>query len=281
MPDHLVLVRHGFSEGNVANKLAREGNFEAFTDEFHERPGYEWRLVEEGVDQAQQAGLWIGRFILDAYPELNNGFDIYYTSPHTRTRETAAHLALPNAEWRQERRIRERDWGDIENMNKTEWPEKYPDNYKKRLIDPLYWQPPGGESIAQVADTRVRSMNTSLRNRVAERGLRSAIYVTHGEYIWAEFLDKERMDHAAWNIAEADASRRIKNCQVVDFTRINPETGERADVISWVRSVTPWETPDSPGTWREIRHKKYTNEELLAGVMATKPLDHIPGAQAE
>lgn len=277
MPNHLVLVRHGMSEGNVANQMAREGNYDAFNAEFYERPGRDWRLVEVGVDQAKEAGLWIGKFILGAYPELEDGFDIYYTSPHARTRETAGHLAIAGAEWRKERRIRERDWGDIETMNKTEWPDKFPDNYRKRQIDPLYWQPPGGESIAQVADTRVRAMNNTLRQRV-ERGLSSAIYVTHGEYIWAEFLDKERMGHEEWDIAEADASRRIKNCQIIHFTRLDPETGEQAPVLAWVRSVTPWETPDNPGQWREIDYKKYSNQELLAEVAAIRPLD-LPGAQ--
>lgn len=282
MPDHLVLVRHGFSEGNYANQQAREGNLDPFTDDFYERPGHEWRLMEEGVEQAKAAGRWIGRFILDVYPGLKDGFGIYFVSPHVRTRETAGHLGIKDAgpKWRKERRIRERDWGDIESINKvTEWRKKFPENYHKRQIDPLYWQPIGGESIAQVADTRVRSMNTSLRTRVERDDLRSAIYVTHGEYIWAEFLDKEKMDHEQWSIAEDDAARRIKNCQVVHFTRIDPETSERAPVLMWVRSVTPWETPDEPGLWRPIEHKKYTDEELLAEVRKTPPFDY-PGAQS-
>src|SRR3990167_8242342 len=94
MPNHLVLVRHGESEGNVVARAGKAGNHQLFTDEFFERPGHEWRLTDTGVEQAKAAGLWIGRFLLSVYPELNDGFGVYYTSPHIRTRETAGHLAI-------------------------------------------------------------------------------------------------------------------------------------------------------------------------------------------
>ena len=273
MPNHLVLVRHGESEGNVVARAGKAGNEQLFTDEFFERPGHEWRLTDVGVEQAEAAGLWIGKFLLNVYPELNDGFGVYYTSPHVRTRETAGHLAIDGANWRKERRIRERDWGDIESMSRSQFEKDYPQNATKKYKDPLYWQPPGGESIAGVADTRVRSMHGTLHRQHDEKDKDSAIFATHGEYIWAEHLDLERMGHEEWKIAESDASRKIKNCQVVHFTRLNPESGYQAPSLAWVRSVCPWETPDHPGHWRNIEMSQFSNEQLLAEVDQIPRLD--------
>lgn len=278
LPDNLVLVRHGLSEGNAVKHNGGEGDPEYYTEEFRERPGRDWRLMEQGVQEVEAAGAWIGRFILDAYPGLKTGFDLHMTSPLARTMETAAHLHLPNADWRIEPRIRERDWGDIESMTRTEYASRYPENAAKKQRDPLYWRPPGGESIAQVADTRVRSILGTLHDQHDNKGVESAILSVHGEFIWAAHFVLERMGHDDWDMAEKDAARKIKNAQVVHFSRLSPETGEQAPTLAWVRSVTPWEAPDSPGNWRSIQPNRYSNEDLLETVRRITPLQ-IPGAQ--
>lgn len=56
MPDRLVLVRHGLSEGNYARDMSKSGDMSYFDDNFRERPGHEWRLMPEGVEQAKRAG---------------------------------------------------------------------------------------------------------------------------------------------------------------------------------------------------------------------------------
>jgi broad specificity phosphatase PhoE len=278
LPDHIVLVRHGYSEGNAVSH-STDGDPEYYTDEFKERPGKDWRLMERGVEEARASGIWIAKYILEAYG-LENGFDFHLTSPLARPRETAGNLNLPNADWRIEPRIRERDWGDIESMSKAEYQRLYPVNAAKKLMDPLYWRPPGGESIAQVADTRVKSILGTLHDQHDRKGVNSAILSTHGEFVWAAHFVFERMAHEDWDKAEKDISRKIKNGQVVHFTRLDPETGEQAPTVSWVRSVCPWETPDNPGEWRTIRPIMYSNEELLAAVHAIPPLS-IPGAQSK
>lgn len=122
-------------------------------------------------------------------------------------------------------------------------------------------------------------MNGTLHDQHDNRGRNSALIVTHGEYLWANHLEQERLGHEEWALAESDAARRIKNCQVVELTRLDPESGERAPRLSWVRSVCPWETPDNPGTWRFINQPLLSNEELLNEVRAVPPMSHIPGAQ--
>jgi broad specificity phosphatase PhoE len=118
MPNHLVLVRHGLSEGNFAREMAKKGDDTYFDDNFRERPGHEWRLMPEGVNQARKAGLWIQEHIIQEYGLP--GFDRYVYSPHRRTRETAASLNLPNAGWRLNRMLRERSWGEIEDLSREE-----------------------------------------------------------------------------------------------------------------------------------------------------------------
>src|SRR3990170_8107458 len=106
MPNELVLVRHGHSEGNFVADTSRRGDDSLYTTDFRERPGHRWRLTKEGANQARAAGEWILR-------NIGERFDRYYVSPYVRTRETAALLGLPEAEWRIDQRLRERDWGDI------------------------------------------------------------------------------------------------------------------------------------------------------------------------
>jgi len=260
MPNNLVLVRHGESEGNVATRAGKAGNLDIFTDEFRERPGHDWRLTPTGVEQARITGLWIARFILD---NGNAAFERFYVSPHRRTRETAGHLALMNAHWLKVPRLRERDWGDIESMSRQEYAEKYPDNARKKRIDSLYWRPPGGESIAQVSETRVQRFFDTLHREASGQ---SVIAVTHGEFIWATRFELERMGHEEWAVSESDAAQKIKNCQVVQYSRVDPESGSQSSKVLWVRSVCPWETPDSPGVWIELERNGYTNEELLEEV---------------
>lgn len=260
MPNNYVLVRHGESEGNVASRAGKSGNLGFFTDEFRERPGHDWRLTERGVEQARAAGLWISHFVL---ADDKKQFDKFYVSPHRRTRETAAHLGLTGAQWLKVPRLRERDWGDIEPMSRSEYETRFPENAHKKRIDSLYWRPPGGESIAQVGETRVQRFYETLHREAAGQDV---IAVTHGETIWANRLELERMDHEKWAISEKDAAQKIKNCQVVQYTRLDPESGDQADKVLWVRSVCPWETPDDPGEWERIERQGYTNQELLAEV---------------
>ena len=56
MPNDLVLVRHGESEGNVATEAAKSGDHHLFTDAYMTTPGHQWRLTERGRYQAATIG---------------------------------------------------------------------------------------------------------------------------------------------------------------------------------------------------------------------------------
>lgn len=262
MPNHLVLVRHGLSEGNFARDRAKEGDPSYFDNGFRERPGHEWRLMPEGVEQARRAGLWIQENIIATYGLP--GFDRYFFSPHRRTRETAANLELPDAEWRLNRMLRERSWGEIEDLSREEHKEIYPRNYAWQQRDKMNWAPPGGESVVQISDGRVREFFDTLHRDHDQKEVNSAIAVTHGEWIWGARLALEYMSNEDWETADDDPYEKIHNCQVVHYTRVDPESGEMASYLKWMRSVKAGEGEQGPGVWRESARAVLSNEELLS-----------------
>ena len=87
-PIDLILVRHGQSEGNIANKSSREGDNKFFTPEFRNRHSRDFRLTDKGIDQAKSAGKWI-------QANIPMPLDRFYTSDYMRAKETAAYLDLP------------------------------------------------------------------------------------------------------------------------------------------------------------------------------------------
>ena len=264
MPSNLVLVRHGHSEGNLVSDKSKQGDDSFYTPDFRERPGHRWRLTKDGTEQAQKAGSWILENILQK-------FDRYYVSPYVRTRETAALLNLPDAEWRVDQRLRERDWGDIGSMPKTEFHKDYPRSASMKKTDALYWRPPGGESIADVR-LRVRNLFDTLHRECAGQ---SVLLVTHGEFMWAARAELEYMTDEQWVLSDLDPAQKIRNTQVIRYTRNHPETGETGKYIAWQKSVCPWKE-NNDAKWLPIERKRFTNEDLLEQV---REIDPIPSLQ--
>lgn len=264
MPNHLVLVRHGESEGNYvrdAFKNGKEGDVAYLLYQFKQRPGHEWRLTPKGVEQARIAGSWIQEHIISQYGLPK--FDRYIYSTHRRTYETAGNLMLPDAEWRHNRMLRERSWGELENLTgDKEHEELYPRNYEWMEQSPLEWCPPGGESIVQVADTRVRGVLDTLHRDHDEKDVNSVIAVTHGEWIWAARLVLEYMFNEDWDVTKNNPAEKIHNCQVVHYTRLDPRTGEQAPFLKWMRSVNPYRQ-ETEGNWRELSRRTLSNEEMI------------------
>lgn len=277
MPNDLVLVRHGESEGNVATNAAKAGDDARYTDEFITTPGHQWRLTERGRAQAAVAGAWLAGGVIER-------FDRYYVSPYVRTKETAGHLGLPDASWRLNRALRERDWGDIGTVPHREFnqrPEFALNAWMKRN-DPLYWRPPGGESIAGVAEDRVRNVLSTLHREATGQRV---IMVAHGELMWAARLVLERMDDDRFMVLDADKAHKIHNCAVLHYTRLDPASGVQAPRLSWLRRSHPVVDSADPsdwhmqvGDWEPIVFAGRSNAELLAAVETVRPL--FPDQQA-
>lgn len=258
MPDLLVLLRHGESDGNVAASRDRKGDQSLFTPQFRQTPGSRWRLTDVGRAQAAAAGRWLRDSV--------GGFDLHYVSPYARTMETAARLGLPNARWRLNRALRERDYGDIGSLPRTEaatapW---WAHNHNLADRDRLYWTPPNGESIAAVAEDRVRNvLDTLHRDADAQR----VLVVTHGETMLAFRLVLERLDDTQFAHVAHDSAHRIPNCGALQYTRRDPATGVQDRQLRWLRRASPARSGSGwamhATAWQRIETPTRSNADLL------------------
>jgi len=259
MPVRLVFVRHGESEGNVAKRLSRRGDTSAFTPEFLDRHSYQFRLTDVGIKQAEAAGVWIKA-------NINGGkFDRQYVSEYVRAIETAARLSLPDALWRKDLDIRERDYGLMDLLSPEDTKRLYSEELKLFRRDSLLMPTPGGgESMATVG-LRSKAFFDTLHRECSRN---SVIVVSHGEFIWSCRIRLERITIGRYH--ELDSSKnphdRIHNCQIIEYTRVDPKTGEEASCYNWMRSVCPSGLLLSRNEWVPIVRKKFTNEDLLAEV---------------
>lgn len=139
MPNYLVLLRHGQSEWNLANR------FTGFKDV---------DLTDNGRAEAINAG----KLLKDA----GINFDQVFTSTLKRANDTAK-LALTEAgqgdlidSMVYHEDLRERDYGDLTGLNKDETRDKYGDEQIHIWRRSYDVPPPGGECLQDVVEKRVR-----------------------------------------------------------------------------------------------------------------------------
>lgn len=251
-PKNIILIRHGYSQANEIQKQQEKGLLE----ETVTIPDRQWKLTEKGKLQAQT----IGNIFHDG--RLSQ-IDAFYVSPYKRTIETASHLAIKNAHWTLLRDLRERSWGDIDTLPKGVFEGEYPRNYRNKTQDPLYWMPPSGESIAGVADIRVKNV---LRKLDEEHAGENIVMVTHHDFILATRLVLEHMTDEEFTEGIQSGGLHVPNGSAVWFSRVNPHTGRLSDDLSFVRSITPehingqWVV--KKGQWKEIKQPEYSNSDL-------------------
>jgi NAD+ kinase len=266
MPNNLVLIRHGESEGNVAVARSKAGDHSAYDGPFKRRHSSKWRLTNNGIEQALKTGEWLRN-------ELGLTFDRFYTSEYIRAMETAAHLGIDNARWYADFYLRERNWGSLDRVSVLEREQKFQEAMEERDIDPFFWTPPNGESLADLC-VRIDRVNNTLHR---ECDGKNVIIVCHGEVMWGFRVRFERMPQETFHLLDASKNpiHRIHNCQVIHYTRINPfRKGESpSPYMNWMRSVCPW-NPKLSGEakWQSIHRPNYTNLDLLDRVEKVKPL---------
>ena len=171
-------------------------------------------------------------------------FDRYLVSPYVRTRETAATMALPKAKWEETRVLRERSWGEINTITKDDFKTNYARNWMFKNTDPLYWRPPAGESIADVAENRVHNLLTSL-NRKSDA--ESVVMVSHGDLMLALMLTLEDLSDEEFMHRPTNGRSLIVRASIIRVAirppgvRISGSVGNRPPVrCSTVRKVVGW-----------------------------------------
>lgn len=262
MPIDLVLVRHGESEQNLASRMKNTG-VDLYTPEFRARHVSQHRLTSKGCEQAKVTGQWL--------KQNNLGhFDARFVTEYVRGRETAGLLNIDGTPWKQDPNLREREWGNLDTLSWEERQDQATQALRFRDTDPFYWIPPNGESMAQLTRRLLPFFDTLHRECFDKR----VIVVCHGEVMWALRTMIERMSVDRWMklLATPKPGDRIFNCQILHYSRRNPETGQLANHLDWLRSVCPATPSNSSPSWEKIIRPRYTNEELLASVNTVQPL---------
>lgn len=235
---HLVLVRHGEDEGDVRRAAWKRGELIV--------PSKKRDLEEitaEGVEQSRQAGLWIQKHVIAVYGLA--AFDGCYVSSALRSEQSAVALDLPVAVWQEDHNLDERNRGRIRGLRSEQHRELYPQSFEQMNHDPLHWLPPGGESIMHDVTTRVRQFMENTE------GAQTVLAETHRDWIWA----------AGIILGYTVNSDDIHNGQVIHLTSIDPETGQQATELSWIRSIDPI-VVSGPGEWQTMPNR------LGAGIAA-------------
>jgi broad specificity phosphatase PhoE len=234
LPVNLVLVRHGHSERTT------------------ERHNSLWRLTEQGVAQAKGSGATLRE-------EFPDGFDRHYSSEYVRAMQTAAWLGLPGAEWVLHPDLRERSWGELDPLTPAQRHEHFAAALAEKAISPLYWRPPNGESMAEVA-ARLIGILHNLHHECAQG---RALLVCHGETIGAfraKLEDMSQLEFAHWS---TDPAERIANGEIVHYSRREPGGNATSEHLEWRRTIVPQE-PERSQPWERIRRRRYDADGLLA-----------------
>lgn len=254
MPKNLVFVRHGESQANILLEKIKDSVL--LTEESVTLPDRTWALTEEGERQAAVLG---NEFKNGG--ELNFDFDHYYVSPYVRTRQTASQLNIENALWEPLREIRERSWGEINSIPTAVFKHEYARNYELHKVDPLYWTPPGGESLASVAEGRLNAFFAKLhRDNAGE----NVICVTHHDIMLGAKLVLEHLSDEMFTTGLENKSLMFPNASALCYTRKDPVTGVLHPKFKYVKLVSiNKQTQVVTKGWEEISKIKYTNQELL------------------
>lgn len=167
MRSSLVLLRHGQSQWNLENR------FTGFQDV---------DLSDLGRKEAAEAGELIKAAGIE--------FDTVFTSTLKRA-YTTAEIALEKAD--QARLIpgiikhddlRERDYGDLTGLNKDETKQKYGEEQVHIWRRSYDVQPPGGESLKDVVENRVRPYYMKAIKPLVDQG-QNILIAAHGNSLRA------------------------------------------------------------------------------------------------
>ncbi|MCW2695533.1 MAG: putative phosphoglycerate mutase [Modestobacter sp.] len=151
-PRALWVVRHGESQGNVADAQARTSGAGRLELDIRDP---DVPLSGTGGDQAEALGRWLAGLHPDEQPTT------VLSSPFARaaaTAERAVAASELDLTIRYDERLRERDFGAFDGMTRAGIIDEYPEEARRRdLLGKFYYRPPGGESWADVA-LRIRSL---------------------------------------------------------------------------------------------------------------------------
>ena len=205
-PSSLILVRHGESVGNVADNVARERHADRLDLTVRDA---DVELSDTGRDQAAALGRYLAKLADDQRPTL------VLSSPYERAASTAERvLSTSGLPVVTDERLRERDLGQFDGLTGVGIRNLFGEEAERRKkVGKFYYQPPGGESWADVV-LRVRSLVSELRHGFD--GERIWIF-THQAVIMSFRYVLEGVSER--DLLEIDRSSPIPNCSLTTYQR--------------------------------------------------------------
>lgn len=200
----LVLVRHGESEGNLADEAALEAREPTLDLDVRDA---DVELSETGRGQARAVREHLGGLAEEERPT------VVVTSPYRRARQTAE-IALEGLDVPLvvDERLRERDLGAFDGLTWIGIEQQFPEESARRQrVGKFYYRPPGGESWCDVV-LRVRQVLLELQERYA--GERLWIF-SHQATIMSFRVAVEGMQES--DILAAGREQPLANCSMTTY----------------------------------------------------------------
>lgn len=200
----LVLVRHGESEGNVADRKALEAGRATLSLDVRDA---DVELSATGREQARG----VQEHLRSLPPEERPTAVI--TSPYRRARGTAEiavdGLDVPLVV---DERVRERDLGAFDGLTWIGIEQEFPrESQRRQRVGKFYYRPPGGESWSDVV-LRVRQVLLEMQERYA--GERLWLF-SHQATIMSFRVAIEGLDEA--EVLTADRRSPLANCSLTTY----------------------------------------------------------------
>ena len=220
-PDHIWLVRHGQSAGNVARDLAEISGLELI--DIAERD-IDVPLSDLGEQQAHALGDWFGKLPADQRPT------VVLSSPYIRAWNTAQIITKnlgPTIDkpdqfhtFISDERLREKEFGILDRLTQRGVAQKHPNLYEQRQhVGKFYFRPPGGESWCDVILRLRNVLDTITREYPGERVLivGHQVIVNCFRYLLEHMTEEQ--------ILAADRASDVPNCSVTSY-EFNPNVGK-------------------------------------------------------
>ena len=222
-PQHLWLVRHGESAGNVARDAADARGLSRIEIEGRD---VDVPLSERGRIQATALGHWFAELDAASRPQC------ILTSPYVRARQTAELIGvfggLPAAlvPCVTDERFREKEFGILDRLTRAGIEQIYPQQAEiRRSVGKFYHRPPGGESWCDVI-LRLRSTLHTLSIHYA--GCRVLI-VTHQVVVLCFRYLLEELDEQ--KILEIDRAGDVANCGITQYENERSPSQDRDRLV--------------------------------------------------
>jgi len=246
-PEHLWIVRHGQSAGNVARDAADAAGLPVI--DIAERD-VDVPLSPLGEQQAAALGRWFA-----AMPEAQRPTTVL-TSPYLRARQTTEVIRAegglhPDVCVEVDERLREKEFGILDRLTRAGIVERFPEQAEARArTGKFYHRPPGGESWCDVI-LRLRSVLDTLSLHHSEPDSRVLIVAHQVIVLCLRYLIEGMTEE---EILAIDASGDVANCGVTEYV-LDPRSESPGSAGGKLRLATynfvaPLEEAGAPVTAR-------------------------------